>query len=78
LRKRTRALDNTGIYKMKLYPLMPLVFMSAYLFVGISIALQTPYTALTGLLVLAAFMVLYFISQRFKKKNNDRSVVYTE
>jgi APA family basic amino acid/polyamine antiporter len=68
LRKRTRALDNTGIYKMKLYPLMPLVFMSAYLFVGISIALQTPYTALTGVLVLAAFMVLYFHFSKIQKE----------
>jgi basic amino acid/polyamine antiporter, APA family len=53
---------------MKLYPLMPLVFMSAYLFVGISIALQTPYTALTGVLVLAAFMVLYFHFSKIQKE----------
>ncbi|MGV3595978.1 MAG: APC family permease, partial [Sediminibacterium sp.] len=53
LRKRTKHLDGTGIFKMKLYPLMPLIFMSAYLFVGISIAMQTPDTALVGLVVLA-------------------------
>jgi APA family basic amino acid/polyamine antiporter len=64
LRKRTRHLDGTGIFKMKLFPLMPLIFMAAYCFVGISIAIQTPYTALTGVAVLAAFMVIYFI---FKK-----------
>lgn len=78
LRKRTRELDGTGIYKMKLYPLMPLIFMSAYLFVGISIALQTPDIALVGALVLSAFMLIYFITHRFKRKDNDRSVVYTE
>jgi APA family basic amino acid/polyamine antiporter len=64
LRKRTRHLDGTGIFKMKFFPLVPLIFMAAYCFVGISIAIQTPYTALTGVAVLAAFMVIYFV---FKK-----------
>jgi APA family basic amino acid/polyamine antiporter len=64
LRKRTRQLDGTGIFKMKFFPLVPLIFMAAYCFVGISIAIQTPYTALTGVAVLAAFMVIYFV---FKK-----------
>ena len=34
LRKRTKHLDGTGIYKMKLYPLLPLIFIAAYIFVG--------------------------------------------
>ncbi len=60
LRKRTKELDGTGIYKMKLFPLLPLIFIAAYLFVGTSIAIQTPGTALIGVAVLAAFMVIYF------------------
>lgn len=64
LRKRTKHLDDTGIYKMKLYPLQPIIFILAYTFVAISIAIQTPSTALTGILVLAAFMVLYFITKK--------------
>ncbi len=60
LRKRTAALDNTGIYKMKLYPLMPLVFIASYIFVAISIFIDKPFTALTGLGILALFIVLYF------------------
>ncbi len=67
LRKRTKNLDGTGIFKMKLYPLLPLIFMAAYCFVGISIAIQTPYTALTGLAVLAAFMVIYFVAKKINK-----------
>lgn len=67
LRKRTKHLDGTGIFKMKLFPLMPLIFMGAYLFVGVSIAMQTPGTALVGLCVLAGFMVIYFITARFRK-----------
>jgi APA family basic amino acid/polyamine antiporter len=63
LRKRTKHLDNTGIYKMKLFPLMPLIFIAAYMFVGVSIAIQTPETALTGVAVLAGFMLFYFGSK---------------
>lgn len=69
LRKRTKHLDGTGIYKMKFYPAMPLIFMAAYLFVGISIAIQTPDTALVGLLVLAVFMLIYFIAKKFTNKS---------
>ncbi|MDE3253451.1 MAG: APC family permease, partial [Bacteroidota bacterium] len=69
LRKRTRHLDGTGIYKMKWYPLLPLIFMGAYLFVGISIAIQTPDTALVGLAVLGVFMIIYFVAKKFTKPN---------
>ncbi len=64
LRKKTKHLDGTGIYKMKFYPYMPIIFMGAYLFVGISITIQTPVTALIGLAVLAAFMLIYFVVKR--------------
>jgi APA family basic amino acid/polyamine antiporter len=68
LRKRTAHLDGTGIFKMKLFPLLPLLFMAAYCFLGVSIFLQTPNTALLGLAVLAAFMVIYFI---FRRRNPE-------
>lgn len=64
LRPKTKHLDTTGIYKMKLYPLLPLLFMAAYTFVAISIALdykQNHHAALTGLAVLAIFTALYFL-----------------
>lgn len=66
LRRQTKHLDGTGIYKMKLFPLLPLIFMLTYCFVGVSIAIQTPKTAVIGLIVLGAFMLIYFVSQRFK------------
>jgi APA family basic amino acid/polyamine antiporter len=65
LRRKTKHLDNTGIYKMKLYPLLPIIFIAAYVFVCGSIIIHTPQTALVGISVLAAFMVIYFI---FRKK----------
>jgi APA family basic amino acid/polyamine antiporter len=68
-RKKTKALDNTGIYKMRLYPLLPIIFILAYLFVGVSITLADPSAAVTGLLVLGIFVVLYFLFHKKKQTN---------
>ena len=65
-RKKTSHLDDTVIYKMKLFPLLPLIFMSAYLFVGISIAVADPTAALTGMAVLAVFILFYFLFRQKK------------
>jgi APA family basic amino acid/polyamine antiporter len=67
LRKRTKHLDNTDTYKMKA-PFLTILFMAAYLFVGISITIQTPDTALVGLAVLTAFIVIYFLFAKKKSK----------
>jgi len=69
-RKKTKHLDGTGIYKMKLFPLFPLIFIAAYTFVGISIALDyknNDYAALIGVGVLIVFIILYFL---FKRKDS--------
>jgi basic amino acid/polyamine antiporter, APA family len=65
-RKKTKHLDGTGIYKMKLFPLLPLIFIAAYLFVGTSIAIADPSAALTGLGVLLTFIIIYFIFHQKK------------
>ncbi len=67
LRRRTRHLDGTGIYRIKLYPLLPLLFILSYLFVGTMIAVKEPALALTGTTVLAAFTGLYFLIRRTTK-----------
>jgi APA family basic amino acid/polyamine antiporter len=67
LRRKTKHLDGTGIYSMRLYPLLPILFIIAYMFVGIMIAVKEPMLALTGTSVLAGFIILYFIVQRLKK-----------
>ena len=66
LRKKTKHLDGTGIYKMKLYPLMPVLFIAAYTFVAISIAIDDPGTAAIGLGVTAVFMLIYFMNKKTK------------
>ena len=71
LRKKTRHLDDTGIYKMKLYPILPIIFIVAYTFVAISIALdykKNDNAALVGLSVMAAFIGLYFLAKALAKK----------
>lgn len=73
LRKRTKHLDGTGIYKMKLYPLLPLIFIAAYIFVGISIAVDTPKLALIGTAVFAVFLMIYFLVTKLKTNNNGDS-----
>lgn len=72
IRKRTAHLNGTGIYSMKLYPLLPLIFIAAYSFVAISIAFDyknNHYAALVGLSVLAFFIAIYFLAKALKKKN---------
>ena len=70
LRKRMKGQDDSHIYKMKLYPLMPVLFITAYVFVALSIAWDKPMTAVTALAVLAAFVILYFVTNPALRKNN--------
>ncbi|HEY2720383.1 MAG TPA: APC family permease [Chitinophagaceae bacterium] len=70
LRKRTAHLNGTGIFSMKLYPLLPLIFMAAYSFVAISIILDyknNHYAAAVGSSVLIFFIGIYFITQQIRK-----------
>ena len=71
LRKRTAHMDGSNIYKMKLYPLLPLIFIASYLFVAMSIAADNYRTALTGAAVFSGFLVIYFLV--YKKQNKPQS-----
>jgi len=71
LRKRTKDLDNTGIYKMRLFPLQPVVFIAAYVFVCASIVFNTPSIALTGAAVLVGFTLMYFIIRNLSKTHTQ-------
>jgi basic amino acid/polyamine antiporter, APA family len=74
LRKKTKHLDDTGIYKMKLFPILPLIFITAYVFVAISIALEPAKepkeinAAVMGTIVMAVFTAIYFLLHA-KKRN---------
>ncbi len=66
IRKRTAHLNGTGIYNMKLYPLLPLIFITAYSFVAISLLVNETKLSLIGLGVLAGFIAIYFIIKAIK------------
>lgn len=68
IRKKTSHLDKSQIYSMKFFPLMPVVFIAAYLFVATSIAIDKPQTAITATAVLAGFLLLYFITRKSKQR----------
>jgi basic amino acid/polyamine antiporter, APA family len=68
LRKKTKHLNGTGIYEMKLYPILPIIFIAAYTFVGISIFITETKLSLIGLGVLTSFILIYFAIDQFKKK----------
>lgn len=70
IRKKTSYLNDSGIYMMKLYPLLPLIFIAAYTFVGISIFINDTKISLIGLGVLAGFIILYFVAYAIKKRKN--------
>lgn len=69
LRKRTRHLDGTGIYSMKLYPVLPIIFIVAYIFVGTVIAITDPMYAVIGTSVFIGFLLLYFATNSMRKQN---------
>ncbi len=72
LRKKTKHLDGTGIYKMKWYPLLPVVFIAAYAFVGMSIAINQTKISLVAIAVLAIFMIIYFLAIALRNKKDNQ------
>ena len=70
LRKRRVGAENKSIYAMRLYPLMPIIFIAAYTFVACSIFIDKPLTGVTGLAILAAFIALFFVVKKMKKQTS--------
>jgi multisubunit Na+/H+ antiporter MnhB subunit len=50
---------------------MPILFIATYVFVALSIAYDTPMTALAGILVLGAFIGLYFLTVGNRKNKSE-------
>lgn len=73
IRKRTAHLNGTGIYSMKFYPLLPLIFIAAYTFVGISIFVTDTKISLIALAVLAVFIAIYFVGIWFTDKKKPKN-----
>lgn len=71
LTSSTEKNGKQSIYKMSLYPLMPVIFIGTYLFVGTSIAINTPKAAWVSLMIFSAFFILYFVLRGFKPRQNQ-------
>jgi len=66
LRKRKIGEERGDVYRMRLFPLMPLIFIFSYIGIAASIVLDDPLTAGYGVLIFVSFFVLYFIVRRVK------------
>jgi len=66
LRKRTRNLNGTGIYTIKWYPLVPLVFIAVYWFVTISIFMANPKAMLVCLSAFLVGLIIYYLTKMRK------------
>ncbi|WP_345948522.1 amino acid permease [Mucilaginibacter sp. PAMB04274] len=64
LRKRTRHLDGTGIYTIKWYPLVPIIFIAVYWFVTISIFMANPKATLVCMGAFVVGLVIYYAARQ--------------
>lgn len=72
-RRAKREGETTGIYKMKLYPWMTIIFILGYALVNISVMYFEPQTALVGFVLFILGLPLYYLLQRvFKKSSTER------
>jgi basic amino acid/polyamine antiporter, APA family len=71
LRKTTAHLNGTGIYQMKLFPLLPIIFMLTYAFVATAIFIDDRNTGLLGVGILALFIALYFAVKEIQKRQTN-------
>jgi APA family basic amino acid/polyamine antiporter len=67
LRKRTKQLDGTGIYTIKWFPLVPIIFILSYWFVTLNIFWANPGAALVCLCVFALGLAIYYFSVYLNK-----------
>ncbi|GEP94758.1 APC family permease [Chitinophaga cymbidii] len=67
LRRKTCHLDGTGIYKMKLYPAVPLFFIAVYLFVTVNIFITDWRQAISGMGWFVAGLPIYLIMKKVNK-----------
>jgi APA family basic amino acid/polyamine antiporter len=61
IRKKTFYLNGSGIFMMKYYPALPVIFIAAYIFVGITILITATKISLIGLGILTVFVVIYYL-----------------
>ncbi len=71
LRKKTKKLDDTGIFRIRWYPIVPLVFIAAYLFVTISIFISNPFACFVCLGAFALGLIIYFATTISRRQQSS-------
>jgi APA family basic amino acid/polyamine antiporter len=71
LRRRKMGEGGENIYRMKLFPLMPLIFILAYTLVAVSIIIDDPSSAAYGAGIFLCFFVLYFAARAAKGNRTE-------
>lgn len=61
---------DKNFYRMKIYPLMPLIFILTYFLIAVSIAVNTPKAAGVSAIIFSVFFVLYFLLRKNSSQNN--------
>jgi len=65
--RRRKVGEGGDIYRMKLFPILPLIFIIAYVCVALSIILDDPGSAAYGALIFGFFFLLYFAVRWLKR-----------
>ncbi len=58
LRHRQRNCDDPAVYRLRLYPWIPLLFIASYLFIGASVAHEDPAAASRGIGIFALLLII--------------------
>jgi len=72
LRKKTKQMDGTGIYTIKWFPWVPLIFILSYWFVTINIFVNNPFAAVICLATFAIGLAIYYARTYKKNKTTLR------
>ena len=67
LRRKGVMPDTTEkIYKVPLYPVLPIFYILAYIFIAASVYMKNPYACWNGLYIFGGFLAIYFIMHWWK------------
>ncbi|GAA4320004.1 amino acid permease [Mucilaginibacter gynuensis] len=67
LRKKAKQHNTQGVYKVRLFPLVPLIFIASYLFVTINIFINNPLAAIVCFCTFVAGLIIYYLTKRNQK-----------